>query len=109
MDEQKPGPGPRWGGVQSGSNLHFNAPNAMRAGPDLGRLTMPLVRLLLTDGLSWSDREQITDAIRNLIRIHRDMEAERRHLSGAGQQQSAGGWGPAPAGMGEGPGINGSY
>lgn len=58
-------------------------------GPQLARVAMPLVRLLQQDGLSWSDREDIANAIQAAIRTHAGMEAERRHLLGAGAAQIA--------------------
>jgi hypothetical protein len=58
--------------------------NLARKAIDIGRACMPLVRLLQQDGLSWADREAIASAIQNNLRIHRDMEAEQRHLQGGG-------------------------
>ena len=55
-------------------------------GADVGRVVMPLVRLLCQNGLSWSNREEIADAIRNTLRVHGDMEKEREHLTGMAEQ-----------------------
>ena len=69
--------------------------NQASSGPKLSRIVMPLIRLLNTSGeLSWSDREEIADAIRAALRTHESMKAEQNHLLGglaaaAGQQISS--------------------
>lgn len=52
-------------------------------GPCLARVVMPLVRLLLSDNLSWSDRQAIVEAIQSSTRAHADMEKEASHLRGS--------------------------
>lgn len=49
---------------------------------DIGRACMPLVRLLMQDGLTWSDREKIAEAIQNNLRVYADHQAEQRHIHG---------------------------
>ncbi len=59
-------------------------------GARLGQVVMPLVRLLQSNDLSWSDREQIADAIMVASRHHKGMADEKNHLAAAqGQQISA--------------------
>lgn len=54
----------------------------IRRGPDLGRVCIPLVRLMNKEGLSWSDRELIAGVILDTLRVHADMQAEAEHLAG---------------------------
>lgn len=73
----------------------MNAGNQINSGPNLGRVVMPLVKLMKTGELSWSDREAVADAIRDALRIHESMKAEQNHLLGglqaaAGQQMGVG-------------------
>lgn len=63
--------------------------------PDLIDVTMPLVRLLSTGGVSWHHRSEISDAIRECTRHWQGMEGERlaieRRANGSQQQPSGGG------------------
>ena len=52
--------------------------------PQIMRVVGPLVRLLQQHAVSWHDRERIADAIGVAVRHYEDMEAEHRHLHGAG-------------------------
>jgi len=57
---------------------------------DLGRAVMPLVKVLRDAQLSWSEREQIADAILAAWRAHKSMADEEAHLAqgACGGQQS---------------------
>ena len=52
--------------------------NASIASNDLGSVVMPLVDLLTSSGLSWSQRQAIACAIRETTRHHNSMESERQ-------------------------------
>lgn len=43
---------------------------------NLARVAMPLVELIGSDGISWADREKCTDALRHVLRHHKDLERE---------------------------------
>lgn len=50
---------------------------------DLGRVAMPLVRLMNEAGLSWSDKQKIAGCIQSLINDHEAMKKEQAHIHGA--------------------------
>ena len=54
----------------------MNANNISKS--DLGTVVMPLVDLLTSSGLSWSNRQAIACAIRETVRHHNSMESERQ-------------------------------
>lgn len=45
---------------------------------NLANVVMPLVDVLASDGLSWSDRVKCADALRNVLRHYRSMKDEQR-------------------------------
>lgn len=70
---------------------------------ELGSVVMPLVDLLTSSGLSWSQRQAIACAIRETTRHHNSMENERQKdlMLQAGGQRASGqivGAGMAPIG-----------
>lgn len=70
--------------------MKSNGLNIISRKPDLGAVVLPLVQLMSTEGLSWQNRADISDAIRHCERHWRSMEEEKNHIHqtmAAGQQQ----------------------
>lgn len=47
-------------------------------GADLGRVVMPIIRVMCAGGLSWSNKEDCAAAIQEAYRHWKSMEDERR-------------------------------
>lgn len=64
------------------------------AGINVSRVAMPLVRLMLEGGLSWSEKEKVADAIQDALRIHKSHKDEAEHLRRGLTASAAGQLGP---------------
>ena len=74
--------------------------NTISKSQPLAPVVMSLVQVMATDGLTWSERERISEAIAACVRHSERMEKERQILNqqqqplGTGQQVAAGGFEP---------------
>jgi hypothetical protein len=73
--------------------------NTISKSQPLAPVVMSLVQVMATDGLTWSERERISEAIAACVRHSERMEKERQihnqqQSLGTGQQVAAGGFEP---------------